>query len=356
MSRHIAKHSLVLTLLSIFVFSIYVFNDFNAQADTALTSVKSELNVAKSLKVDSKQKSVDFYSGVSEDSHPPTLRMKGQIGQQADDLGVSFEERFIGPGGMKQTRDGGYLLADTVNHRIVKKDKNSKNEFIIPLDSLHVPQGLSESPNGEIHVIRRSDRSLFQDIYDKNGRLLRTLAIESDDELLRDYVGHFQTIHSRGKLYIANSLTVIRVEEDGKTVEVPGIPLNGKADLYITSKMNEDSSFEILLKDANGDTKNSFKTQGQYQSLKALHSDQSGRIFVEFEHNYESKVDGSDDSVSTFAGVIESYSDDGKFLSSHSFEKSLAVEVDRDLDIDDDGKVTLLTIGETEYEILSWQN
>jgi len=283
-----------------------------------------------------------------------TLKFKGKVGTKDNQLGISFEERNIGPGGIKRTQSGAFLIADSNNHRVSKLKANGELEFAISFDPEHVVQGMAETPRGELKFVRRDDRKLFLDTFDPQGRFKETLQIDSSNEFFRDYVGTFKTTYTQGKLFISNSHGVMRVGEDGKTIAVPGTPMLDRDNIYLSTEQKSDKTFVIEMKNEEGKILNSFSAHGKYESLKSIQSDKKGRIHIEFEHNFESTDADSGETITTFGGIIETYDENGQLLDENIFEKSLDVEVDRDTDIDEEGNLSRIAIGTSAYEVHGW--
>lgn len=277
-----------------------------------------------------------------------------KAGTKIGELGIDSTNSRVGPGLIKRIRNG-YLIADTFNNRIIKLNEEGDIKQTLNFPSSTLIQGAAENSSGELSVVTRLDKKLTLNRFDANGNSLDTQAISVTDEEFLFHVGTYRSFFNNDILYLNNGEKTLRVEENGKSVEVPGIPLENSDGLYVASRKDNKDRFIVDIKDENFRAVKSFYTHGNYDSLKGVYTDKKNQIHVQFEHIIESYSEETQKPVSTKSSIIETYDTSGKFIHENTFETNDDVEIDQNLDIDDEGNLNNLVFqgdGFRVYELL----
>lgn len=80
----------------------------------------------------------------------------------------------------------------------------------------------------------------------KSGLLSFKLKLTS----FKNYAGTFRSFFSNGDFYIAGSQRVLQINADGRTHEVPGIPLETQKGVFASARQDAQKRFVVDLKDA----------------------------------------------------------------------------------------------------------
>jgi hypothetical protein len=333
------------------IFGVFIFlhNKKNKNDDAeSLPEFKQPQNSIKFKRPSTPKSSIRFAGFDSSGEVQAVLKLK--IGSGPNNLGVDTDNAVIGPGMIKKS-ESGFMVSDTFNNRILKLSKSGEQELEISFANSSLLQGFAENKRGDIWSVRREGSELYLDQFDFQGRKKNTAQIKTKVDEFKNYAGTFRTFFSNGDFYIANSQHVLRVNSSGESSEVPGIPMDTNKGIYISARQNAQKKFIVDLKSENNKIVKSFYAQGNYESLGNIFSDSKGQIHVEFEHTFESKSDETGETVVTQSSIVESYTDDGKFIKEEMIDKSSDAEIDQDLDIDTDGNLNHVTLRGSEFEI-----
>jgi len=336
----------------LFCIAFLLLDDSNNQS---ITSSQVDIENPYKAQVEYANKFLLAANDTSGISLPPDmgkqqLKFILKAGTQAGELGIDSTHSRIGPGLLKRLRNG-YLIADTFNNRILKLNEEGDIKQTLNFPSSSLIQGAAENSRGEISVITRLDKKLSLNRFDAAGNTLDTQPIDIKDEEFLFHVGTYRSFYNNDTLYINNGDKTLRIEEGGKSVTVPGIPLENSSGLYIASRKSTDERFIVDIKDENFKAVKSFYTQGSYDSLKGVYTDKKNQIHVQFEHVIESYSEETQKAISTKSSVIETYDASGKFLQENILESNDDVEIDQNLDIDDDGNLNNLVFQGDSFKV-----
>jgi hypothetical protein len=305
-------------------------------------------HLSLSLKQDFKKSApVSLSIAQSQDNAPlpPTSKkvLNFSEGSENGQLGVLREGTPIGPGGLK-TLSNGHLIADTFNDRIIKIDEEGTEEFRIEFSPSSLIQGLVETDQGEIWALKKLDAKLYLEIFSSQGRLIKSVPVETSDMLFQGYVGTFRSIFHDSKVYLSTSTRVLAVNRNGETELVPGIPNENSRNRFLSVANKKTGALFLQEKDEASKVLAEFEVSNPPETLKNIYSLSGDRILLEFEA-FDSVV-GNNSQV-----LLRLYNSKGELLKEKTFDQSSDLEIDQSLDVRTDGLISHLSYQDAQFRL-----